>query len=36
VFSFRGGRVTRLEFFTEREPALEAAGLSPNYQEEKR
>jgi ketosteroid isomerase-like protein len=36
VYSFRYGKVSRIQLFTEREPALEAAGLAPNYQEEKR
>jgi ketosteroid isomerase-like protein len=36
VYSFRDGKVTRIQLFTEREPALEAAGVSPDYQEEKR
>ena len=36
VYSFRDGKVTRIQLFTEREPALAAAGLTPDYQEEKR
>jgi len=36
VYSFRDGKVSRIQLFTERQPALEAAGLPPNYQEEKR
>jgi ketosteroid isomerase-like protein len=30
------GRVTRLELFTDRDPAVEAAGLTPVHEEEKR
>jgi ketosteroid isomerase-like protein len=30
------GKVTRMELFTERDPALEAAGLTPVHEEEKR
>ena len=30
VYTFRDGRVARIQLFTEREPALEAAGLTPN------
>jgi ketosteroid isomerase-like protein len=33
VYTFRDGRVMRIELFIEREPALEAAGLSPDHQE---
>jgi ketosteroid isomerase-like protein len=33
VYTFRGGKVIRIQLFTDREPALEAAGLT---QEEKR
>ena len=33
VYTFRDGKVTRIQLFTEREPALEAAGLTPNHQE---
>jgi ketosteroid isomerase-like protein len=36
VFTFRDGKVTRIQLFTERDPALEAAGLTPDYQEERR
>ena len=36
VYTFKDGKVTRIELFTEREPALAAAGLAPDYQEEKR
>ena len=36
VYSFRDGKVTHMQLFTSREPALEAAGLVTNYQEEKR
>lgn len=35
VYSFRDGMVTRVQLFIDREPALAAAGLTPNYQEEK-
>jgi ketosteroid isomerase-like protein len=28
VYTFRGGRITRIELFTEEQPALEAAGLT--------
>jgi ketosteroid isomerase-like protein len=35
VYTFRDGKVTRVQLFIEREPALAAAGLTPNYQEEK-
>jgi hypothetical protein len=31
-----GGKAIRIELFTEREPALDAAGLAPDYEEEKR
>lgn len=36
VYTLRGGKVTRMEFFTSREPALRAAGLtqSPTESEE--
>ena len=33
VYTFRDGKVTRIQLFIEREPALEAAGLTPNHQE---
>jgi ketosteroid isomerase-like protein len=33
VYSFRDGKVSRMQLFTSREPALEAAGLAPNHQE---
>jgi ketosteroid isomerase-like protein len=36
VYSFRDGKVIRIQLFLEPEPALEAAGLTPNYEEEKR
>jgi ketosteroid isomerase-like protein len=36
VYTFRDGKVLRMELFTEREPALEAAGLAPIHEEEKR
>lgn len=37
VYTFRDGKVMRMELFTEREPALEAAGLTyPTSEEEKR
>jgi ketosteroid isomerase-like protein len=36
VYTFRDRKVTHIRLFTEREPALEAAGLTPNHQEEKR
>jgi ketosteroid isomerase-like protein len=36
VYTFRDGKVSRIQLFTEREPALEAAGLAPHYEEEKR
>ena len=36
VYTFRDGMVTRVQLFIDREPALAAAGLTPNYQEEKR
>ena len=36
VYSFRDGKVFRIQLFTELEPALEAAGLAPDNQEEKR
>ena len=35
VYTFRDGKVSRIELFTDREPALEAAGLT-NQQEERR
>ena len=35
VYSFRDGKVTRVQLFIDREPAFAAAGLTPNYQEEK-
>jgi ketosteroid isomerase-like protein len=34
VYAFRDGRVTRIELLTEREPALEAAGLTANSRQE--
>lgn len=36
VYTFHDGNVTRIQLFTEREPALEAAGLTPAKEEEKR
>jgi ketosteroid isomerase-like protein len=36
VYTFRNGKVARIELFTEPEPALEAAGLTPQHEEEKR
>jgi ketosteroid isomerase-like protein len=36
VYTFRDGKVLRMELFTEREPALEAAGLIPTPEEETR
>ena len=36
VYTFRDGKVTRMQLFTSREPAFEAAGLATNYQEETR
>jgi ketosteroid isomerase-like protein len=36
VYTFRDGKLTRIQLFLEPGPALEAAGLTPNYQEEKR
>ena len=36
VYTFLDGKVRRMQLFTEREPALEAAGLAPHYEEEKR
>jgi ketosteroid isomerase-like protein len=36
LYSFRNGKVTRIELYTQREPALEAAGLSLQHEEEKR
>ena len=36
VYTFRDGKVTRIELFTEQEPALEAAGLTPDHKKEKR
>jgi ketosteroid isomerase-like protein len=35
VYTFRDGKVIRLELFTEREPALAAAGLTANAEEGK-
>ena len=35
VYTFRDGKVIRLELFTEREPALAAAGLTPDREKEK-
>jgi ketosteroid isomerase-like protein len=36
VYTFRAGKVFRIQLFTEREPALEAAGLTKNHEEERR
>lgn len=36
VYTFRDGLLTLAELFTNRESALEAAGFTPNYEEEKR
>jgi ketosteroid isomerase-like protein len=36
VYSFRDGKVVRVQLFIDREPALEAAGLTAHNQEEKR
>jgi ketosteroid isomerase-like protein len=36
VYTFRDEKVIRIELFTEREPALEAAGLTPTSEEERR
>jgi limonene-1,2-epoxide hydrolase len=36
VFTLRAGKVREMKLFTEREPAFQAAGLTPDYQEEKR
>jgi hypothetical protein len=35
VYTFRNGKVVRVELFTEREPALAAAGLTGNLEEGK-
>jgi ketosteroid isomerase-like protein len=36
VYTFRDGKVVRIELYTERAAALEAAGLAPHYEEEMR
>ncbi len=36
VYTFRAGKLLRMQMFTEEEPALEAAGLTLNHEEEKR
>ena len=36
VYTFRDGLLTLAELFTDRDAALAAAGLTPNYEEEKR
>ena len=36
VYTFRDGKVVRIELFIDREPALAAAGLATDNQEEKR
>jgi ketosteroid isomerase-like protein len=35
VYTIRDGKVARIEFFTRKEPALEAAGLTANIEENK-
>jgi ketosteroid isomerase-like protein len=35
VYRFRDGKVTGIELYIERDAALEAAGLTPNYEKEK-
>jgi ketosteroid isomerase-like protein len=36
VYTFRDGKVIRIQLFTDRDPALEAAGFTKNQQEERR
>jgi ketosteroid isomerase-like protein len=36
VYTFRDGKVLRMQLFTEREPALEAACMTSNTKEERR
>ena len=36
VYSFGEGKLTRIQLFLDRDEALEAAGLTPNYEEEMR
>jgi ketosteroid isomerase-like protein len=36
VYGFREGKVCRIELFTERDPALAAAGLTPDFDQEAR
>jgi ketosteroid isomerase-like protein len=36
VYTFRDGKVIRIELFTERDPALAAAGLTQDFDEEAR
>jgi hypothetical protein len=36
VYTFDESGVVRIQLFTEREPALAAAGLTPHYEEETR
>jgi ketosteroid isomerase-like protein len=36
VYAFRDGLIDRIQLFTEREPALAAAGLTPEHEEETR
>jgi ketosteroid isomerase-like protein len=36
VYTFRDGLIDRIQLFTEREPALAAAGLTPEKEEERR
>jgi ketosteroid isomerase-like protein len=35
VYAFRDAKVCRMELFTERDPAIAAAGLTPDLEEEK-
>jgi ketosteroid isomerase-like protein len=35
VYTFEDGKVTRMELFTERDPALKAAGLTASLEEER-
>jgi ketosteroid isomerase-like protein len=36
VYTFRDGKVSRIQLFIDRESALEAAGLTPEYEKERR
>ena len=36
VYTFRNGKLTRIQLFLDAEQALEAAGLTPTHEEEKR